>query len=105
MPKTSIQIHSSTRKKLARLKASANETYDDLLNELMALVPQGDEAGLSTPAFRRGVLGACREVKEGRVISYEEARRRSGRSPLLHPRSRPPVRIPSPGRLSFRGQL
>src|SRR5437762_8437140 len=66
MPKTSIQIHSSTRKKLARRKASANETYDDLLNELMALVPQGDEEGLYTPAFRRGLLGeigraSCRE--------------------------------------------
>ena len=71
MPKTTIQIHSSTRKKLARLKASANETYDDLLNELMALVPQGDEEGLYTPAFRRGLLRARREVKEGRVISHE----------------------------------
>ena len=86
MPKTTIQIHSSTRKKLARLKASANETYDDLLNELMALVPQGDEEGLYTPAFRRGLLGARREVKEGRVISHEEMKGRLGLSPIHHRR-------------------
>jgi len=85
MPKTTIQIHSSTRKKLARLKASANETYDDLLNELMALVPQGDEEGLYTPAFRRGLLRARREVKEGSVISHEEMKRRLGLS-SIHPR-------------------
>jgi len=84
MPKTTIQIHSSTRKKLARLKASANETYDDLLNELMALVPQGDEEGLYTPAFRRGLLRARREVKEGRVISHEEMKRRLGLSSIHH---------------------
>ena len=84
MPKTTIQIRSSTRKKLASLKASANETYDDLLNELMALVPQGDEEGLYTPAFRRGLLRARREVKEGRVISHEEMKRRLGLSSIHH---------------------
>jgi len=84
MPKTTIQIHLSTRKKLARLKASANETYDGLLNELMALVPQGDEEGLYTPAFRRGLLRARREVKEGRVISHEEMKRRLGLSSIHH---------------------
>src|SRR5439155_7303507 len=91
MPKTTIQIHLSTRKKLARLKASAHETYDGLLNELMALVPQGDEEGLYTPAFRRGLLRARREVKEGRVISHEEMRGRSGLSPIHHRRSGPRV--------------
>src|SRR5947208_16779502 len=71
MPKTSIQIHSSTRKKLARLKASASETYDDLLNELMALVPPGDEEGIYTPAFGGGLLVASRDCKDGRVTSPE----------------------------------
>src|SRR5437773_11430089 len=86
MPKTTIQIHSSTRKKLARLKAPANETYDDLLNELMALVPQGDDEGLYTPAFRRKLLRARQAIKEGHVISYQEVKRRLGLSRIYRRR-------------------
>ena len=78
MATTTIQINSSTREKLAKLKASTNETYDDLINKLMALVPEGDEEGLYTQAFRLGLLRARLDIRDGRVASHEELKRRLG---------------------------
>jgi len=78
MATTTIQINSSTREKLAKLKASANETYDDLINKLMALVPEGDEEGLYTQAFRLGLLRARLDIRDGRITSHEELKRRLG---------------------------
>jgi hypothetical protein len=42
---TTIQSRSSTRDKLSKLTASSRETYDELINKLIALVPEGDEEG------------------------------------------------------------
>jgi len=58
MSVTTIQINSTTREKLAKLKSSSRETYDELINKLLALVPEGDE--------------------EGRVLSHDELKRRLG---------------------------
>ena len=78
MPITTIQITSTTREKLAKLKSSSRETYDDLINKLLSLVPDGDEEGRYTHVFRLGLLQARLDVKEGRVLSHEEAKRRLG---------------------------
>ncbi len=78
MPITTIQVTSETRKKLAKLKSSSRETYDDLINRLLALVPEGDEEGPYTQAFRLGLLRARLDVKEGRVLTHEELKRRLG---------------------------
>jgi len=43
MPITTIRVTPETRKKLAKLKLSSRETYDDLINLLIALVPEGDD--------------------------------------------------------------
>jgi len=51
-----IQITSATRQKLARLKSSSGETYDDLINKLLSLVQEG----------------------EGRVLTHKNVKRRSG---------------------------
>jgi hypothetical protein len=75
---TTIQIRASTREKLAKLKASSRQTYDDLIQKLMALVPEGDEEGRYAPAFRLGLLQARLDIKEGRVVPHEEAKRRLG---------------------------
>ena len=57
---TTIQLSQETRAKLSRLKASPRETYEEVLNKLLALIPEGDEdgpsrlrsgAGCSTPAW------------------------------------------------------
>jgi hypothetical protein len=37
---TTIQVTPATRDRLAALKSSPRETYDELLNKLMALIPQ-----------------------------------------------------------------
>ena len=78
MPVTTIQITSATRQKLARLKSSSGETYDDLINKLLSLVPEGDEEGRYTRAFQVGLLQARLDVREGRVLTHKNVKRRSG---------------------------
>lgn len=78
MSVTTIQITPATRQKLARLKSSSGETYDDLINKLLLLIPEGDEEGRYSHAFRLGLLQARLDVKEGRVLTHEQAKRRLG---------------------------
>ena len=75
---TTIQLSSETRNKLARLKLTPRETYDEVLNKLLALVPEGDEEGLYTQSFRVGLLSARLDFKEGRVIDHERVKKRLG---------------------------
>jgi hypothetical protein len=62
---TSIQIDSRTRERLAKLKSSPRETYDELLNKLFSLVPEGDEEGRFSRAFRVGLLEARLDIRQG----------------------------------------
>jgi hypothetical protein len=78
MSTTTIQVRSTTREKLAKLKGSSRETYDDLINKLIALIPEGDEEGPYSHAFRLGLLQARLDIREGRVVSHEELKRRLG---------------------------
>ena len=75
---TTIQVSEATREKLARLKSSRRETYDELLNKLLSLVPEGDEEGRYTQAFRVGLLEARLDIKEGRLTPLREAKKRLG---------------------------
>jgi hypothetical protein len=75
---TTIQIDASTRKKLAELKEYPRETYDELLNKLLDLVPAGDEEGRYRPEFRASLLRGLLEVRKGRVHSTKEVRERLG---------------------------
>jgi len=75
---TTIQVSTETREMLARLKSSPRETYDELLRKLIALVPEGDDEGPYTQAFRIGLLEARLDVKEGRLIPLREAKKRLG---------------------------
>ena len=78
MATTTIQISPTTRERLARLKSHPRETYDELLNKLLALVPAGDEEGLYTHAFRVGLLNARLDIKEGRVTIHARVKRQLG---------------------------
>ena len=78
MSVTTIQIAPATRQKLAQLKSSSGETYDGLINKLLSLVPEGDEEGRYTRAFRVALLQARLDVKEGRVLPHEVVKRRLG---------------------------
>ncbi|VVC02760.1 Uncharacterised protein [Candidatus Burarchaeum australiense] len=75
---TTIQILPETRKKLAGLKMYDRQTYDELLNALMSLVPKGDEEGEYGDEFRAGLLRARIDLAEGRTISHEELKKRLG---------------------------
>ncbi len=75
---TTIQVSEDTREKLARLKSSRRETYDELLNKLLALVPEGDEEGRYTQAFRVGLLEARLDIKNDRLTPLREAKKRLG---------------------------
>ena len=75
---TTIQVSEETRERLARLKSSPRETYDELLGKLLALVPEGDEEGPYTEAFRVGLLNARLDIKEGRLTPHGEVKKRLG---------------------------
>lgn len=75
---TSIQILPMTRKKLANLKQSPRETYDELLNKLLELIPEGDEEGVYTSEFRLGLLNARLDLKNKRAISHSELKKSLG---------------------------
>ncbi len=75
---TTIQLETKTRERLARLKASPRETYDEVLNRLLSLVPEGDEEGLYTQAFRVGLLDARLDIREGRLVDHADVKRRLG---------------------------
>jgi hypothetical protein len=75
---TTIQLNPETRDKLFRLKSSPRETYDEVLNKLLTLVPDGDEEGTYTQAFRVGLLSARLDLKEGRVVGHEKVKKRLG---------------------------
>ena len=78
MATTTIQLSPATRQKLSRLKSSSRETYDELLNKLLALIPEGDEEGPYTEAFRVGLLNARLDIREGRLTDHDRVKRRLG---------------------------
>ncbi len=75
---TTIQLSPETRERLAHLKTSPRETYEQVLNRLLSLVPEGDEEGLYTQAFRVGLLDARLDVREGRLVDHDQVKRRLG---------------------------
>lgn len=75
---TTIQLDQAARARLARLKSHPRETYLEVLNKLMALVPEGDEEGPYSDAFRVGLLNAKLDVLGGRLTPHDEVKRRLG---------------------------
>lgn len=73
---TTVQLSSETRHRLSQLKQSPRETYDELLNKLLDLVPNGDEEGAYRAAFRVGLLNARLDLRAGRTVAHDELKRR-----------------------------
>ena len=69
---TSIQLSPATRKRLARMKNATHETYEELINRLMDLVPSGDDEGKYTEEFRASLLRSLSDLKHGRKYSLGE---------------------------------
>jgi len=78
MVATTIQIGKKTRERLAQLKSTPRETYDELLNNLMELIPEGDDEGKYTPGFRAGLLRARLDSIHGRVSGMKDVKKRLG---------------------------
>ncbi|MFZ0829669.1 MAG: hypothetical protein WCB18_01835 [Thermoplasmata archaeon] len=75
---TTIQVTPATRGRLAALKSSPRETYDELLNKLLALIPRGDDEGTYSDAFRMGLLNARLDIRSGRLTEHEQIKKRLG---------------------------
>jgi hypothetical protein len=75
---TTIQVTPATRERLAALKSSPRETYDELLNKLLTLIPRGDDEGAYSDAFRMGLLNARLDIRSGRLTEHEQVRKRLG---------------------------
>jgi hypothetical protein len=75
---TTIQLSPATRARLAALKQSPRETYDEVLSKLLDLVPSGDSEGRYTAAFRTGLLNARLDIRGGRMVGHDELKRRLG---------------------------
>ena len=75
---TTIQVTPETRERLAALKTSRRETYDELLNKLLALVPRGDDEGAYSDAFRMGLLNARLDIRSGRLTDHAQVKKRLG---------------------------
>lgn len=73
---TTVQVSAATRDRLSQLKQSPRETYDELLNKLLDLVPSGDEEGVYRAAFRVGLLNARLDLRAGRTLAHNELKRR-----------------------------
>jgi len=75
---TTIQLSPATRQKLAALKVGPRETYDELLNRLIALIPEGDDEGRYTDSFRVGLLASRLDIRAGRVTDHRLVKKRLG---------------------------
>jgi hypothetical protein len=71
-----IRITSETRERLSALKFSPGETYDELLNKLLSLVPESDDEGKLTDGFRLGLLNAKLDIVSERVFSHGHVKKR-----------------------------
>ncbi len=75
MATTTIRMSRATRASLARLKPGPRETFDGVLNKLLTLVPEGDEEGRYTRAFRAGLLEALVDVRKGWLTDHETVKK------------------------------
>ena len=78
MTYTTIQINHKTREKLAKLKTYERETYDELLNALLDILPYGDDEGEYTDEFKASLLRSLNDIKHRRTYTLEEVKKGLG---------------------------
>lgn len=78
MTYTTIQINVNTRKRINNLKDTLRQTYDEILNSLLDLVPSGDDEGKYTDEFKASILRGLIDIKHGRTRSVEEVKQTLG---------------------------
>ncbi|MCL5100609.1 MAG: hypothetical protein M1122_01480 [Candidatus Marsarchaeota archaeon] len=75
---TTIQLEKNTREKLNKLRMYKRATYDEIINALMSLIPEGDEEGKYTEEFRASLLRSMIDIKHGATYSSAEVRTKLG---------------------------
>ena len=75
---TTIRLETSTKKGLESLKEHRRETFDDVIEKLLALVPEGDEEGKYSDEFRAGLLEAHFDAKQGKYVSLNKLKKDIG---------------------------
>jgi hypothetical protein len=78
VPYTSIQLLPKTRERLSGLKEGSKESYDDVINKLLELVPTGDDEGEYTDEFRISLLNARIDIKRGNVHKLSDVKKELG---------------------------
>ncbi|HVC58525.1 MAG TPA: hypothetical protein VND15_03570 [Candidatus Acidoferrales bacterium] len=75
---TTIQITKSTREKLNKLRPYKRATYDEMINALMDLIPEGDDEGRYSEEFRASLLRGLLDIKNKRTYTTAEIRTKLG---------------------------
>ena len=75
---TTVRVSEKTRAKIEELKEYKRESIDEVLNKLLALVPEGDDEGEYTVEFRAGLLQSLAESKAGKFITHEQLKKELG---------------------------
>ena len=78
MSYTTIQISKSTREKLNKLRPYKRATYDEIIDTLVDLIPEGDEEGEYTDDFRASLLRSLLDIKNGRTYTASEVKKKLG---------------------------
>ncbi len=78
MTYTTIQITKITREKLNKLKPYRRATYDEVIDALMALIPEGDDEGKYTTEFRSSLIRGLLDIKNGRTYTAAELKKQLG---------------------------
>lgn len=74
MSYTTIQITPAVRDRLSSLKSASNLTYDELLVNLLNLLPSEDEEGEYSDEFKASLIRGLSDIKHGRTYSHKEVK-------------------------------
>lgn len=75
---TTIQLEKNTRERLNKLRIYKRATYDEIINALIDLIPEGDDEGKYTSEFRASLLRGLLDIKQGRTYGSNEVRAKLG---------------------------
>ncbi len=78
MAYTTIQISKDTRKRLSYMKQSKRETYDEVINKLLTLIPEGDDEGSYSDDFRISLLNARLDLRDNVVMDHDSIKKQLG---------------------------
>ncbi len=75
---TTIQLEKSTRERLNKLRIYKRATYDEIINALIDLIPEGDDEGKYTAEFRASLLRGLLDIRHGRTYSSDDVHMKLG---------------------------